>query len=180
MRNLGQFGPARSQTSRPDLPYRPANRAHAFEMVALARHGGAEGHAAEIRERLVEGRSSRPRRDPGFQLQAVKVFAPLRFLTPAQFACRRSAPEAQLSTALARAALEPTSSQETQHAFLTRERPHDLRAAASELGQSASRERLRDALGRPAGRVVAGDSACAERCCVPDYLSLQGSSPRAA
>ena len=82
MRNLGQFAPARSNLA-PDLP---TAREQGFDIVLSALRGMAapKGIPAEIRERLVKAVAAAAA-DPEFQAQATKVFAPLRFLTPAQF-----------------------------------------------------------------------------------------------
>ena len=82
MRNLGQFAPARSNLA-PDLP---TAREQGFDIVLSALRGMAapKGLPADIRERLVKAVASAAA-DPEFQAQATKVYAPLRFLTPAQF-----------------------------------------------------------------------------------------------
>lgn len=82
MRNIGQFAPARSNLA-PDLP---TAREQGFDIVLSALRGMAapKGMPADIRERLVKAVASAAA-DPEFQAQATKVFAPLRFLTPAEF-----------------------------------------------------------------------------------------------
>lgn len=82
MRNIGQFAPARSNLA-PDLP---TAREQGFDIVLSALRGMAapKGLPSEIRERLVKAVASAAA-DPEFQAQATKVYAPLRFLTPAQF-----------------------------------------------------------------------------------------------
>jgi len=82
MRNIGQFAPARSNLA-PDLP---TAREQGFDIVLSALRGMAapKGLPADIRERLVKAVASAAA-DAEFQAQATKVFAPLRFLTPAQF-----------------------------------------------------------------------------------------------
>ena len=82
MRNIGQFEPARSNLA-PDLP---TAREQGFDIVLSALRGMAapKGLPADIRERLVKAVASAAA-DPDFQAQATKVYAPLRFLTPAQF-----------------------------------------------------------------------------------------------
>jgi tripartite-type tricarboxylate transporter receptor subunit TctC len=82
MRNLGQFGPARSNLA-PELPT-GREQGFAFEMVALRGMAAPKGMPADILERLVKA-VAQSAADPEFQAQAAKVFAPLRFLTPAQF-----------------------------------------------------------------------------------------------
>jgi tripartite-type tricarboxylate transporter receptor subunit TctC len=82
MRNIGQFAPARSNLA-PDLP---TAREQGFDIVLSALRGMAapKGLPADIRDQLVKAVASAAA-DPEFQAQATKVFAPLRFLTPAQF-----------------------------------------------------------------------------------------------
>ena len=53
-------------------------------MVALRGMAAPKGMPADILERLVKA-VAQAAADPEFQVQAAKVFAPLRFLTPAQF-----------------------------------------------------------------------------------------------
>ena len=92
MRNLGQFGPARSNLA-PDLPT-GREQGFAFEMVALRGMAAPKGMPPDILERLVKA-VAQSAADPEFQAQAVKVFAPLRYLTPAQFDAEVRAGEAQ-------------------------------------------------------------------------------------
>jgi len=82
MRNIGQFAPARSSLA-PDLP---TAREQGFDIVLSSLRGMAapKGMPADIRDRLVKAVASAAA-DPEFQAQATKFFAPLRFLTPAQF-----------------------------------------------------------------------------------------------
>jgi len=82
MRNLGQFGPARSNLA-PDLPT-GREQGFPFEMVALRGMAAPKGMPAEILERLVKA-VAQAAADPEFRVQAARVFAPLRYLTPAQF-----------------------------------------------------------------------------------------------
>ncbi len=82
MRNLGQFGPARSNLA-PELPT-GREQGFAFEMVALRGMAAPRGMPPEILERLVKAVAAAAA-DPEFQVQASKVFAPLRYLSPAQF-----------------------------------------------------------------------------------------------
>ena len=82
MRNLGQFGPARSNLA-PDLPT-GREQGFAFEMVALRGMAAPKGIPPEILERIRKA-VALSAADPEFQAQASRVFAPLRFLTPAQF-----------------------------------------------------------------------------------------------
>ena len=91
MRNIGQFAPARSNLA-PDLP---TAREQGFDIVLSALRGMAapKGIPDEILERLVKAVASAAA-DPEFQAQATKVFAPLRFLTPAQFEAENRAAEA--------------------------------------------------------------------------------------
>jgi tripartite-type tricarboxylate transporter receptor subunit TctC len=82
MRNIGQFSPARTNLA-PDLP---TAREQGYDIVLSSLRGMAapKGLPPEIRERLVRAVASAAA-DAEFQAQAVKFFAPLRFLTPAQF-----------------------------------------------------------------------------------------------
>ena len=81
MRNLGQFGPARSNLA-PDLPT-GREQGFAFEMVALRGMAAPKGIPPEILERIRKA-VALSAADPEFQAQAVKFYAPLRYLTPAQ------------------------------------------------------------------------------------------------
>ena len=91
MRNIGQFAPARSNLA-PDLP---TAREQGFDIVLSALRGMAapKGVPADIRDRLVKAVAAAAA-DPEFQAQATKVFAPLRFLTPAQFEAENREAEA--------------------------------------------------------------------------------------
>ena len=82
MRNIGQFAPARSNLA-PELP---TAREQGFDIVLSSLRGMAapKGMPADIRDRLVKAVASAAA-DPEFQAQATRFFAPLRFLTPAQF-----------------------------------------------------------------------------------------------
>jgi tripartite-type tricarboxylate transporter receptor subunit TctC len=82
LRNIGQFAPARSGLA-PDLP---TAREQGFDIVLSALRGMAapKGMPADIRDRLVKAVAAAAA-DAEFQAQATKFFAPLRFLTPAQF-----------------------------------------------------------------------------------------------
>jgi tripartite-type tricarboxylate transporter receptor subunit TctC len=92
MRNLGQFGPARSNLA-PDLPT-GREQGYPFEMVALRGMAAPKGMPADILDRLVKA-VAQSAADPDFQAQAAKVFAPLRYLTPAQFDAEIRAGETQ-------------------------------------------------------------------------------------
>src|SRR3954466_4366005 len=74
MRNLGQFGPARSNLA-PELPT-GREQGFNFEMVALRGRAAPKGTPADTRGRLVKA-VAQAAADPEFQAQAVKVFAPL-------------------------------------------------------------------------------------------------------
>jgi tripartite-type tricarboxylate transporter receptor subunit TctC len=82
MRNIGQFSPARTNLA-PELP---TAREQGFDIVLSSLRGMAapKGLPPEIRDRLVKAVAAAAA-DPEFQAQAVKFFAPLRFLTPAEF-----------------------------------------------------------------------------------------------
>src|SRR3954467_4154469 len=82
MRNLGQFGPARSNLA-PDLPT-GREQGFNFEMVALRGMAALKSMPADLPDRLVKA-VAQAAADPDFQALAVKFYAPLRFLTPAQF-----------------------------------------------------------------------------------------------
>ena len=83
MRNLGQFGPARADLA-PDLPT-GREQGFDFEMTALRGLAAPKGLPADIRERLVKA-VERATADPEFRVQAAKFYAPLRYLSPAEFA----------------------------------------------------------------------------------------------
>src|SRR5436190_307494 len=83
MRNLGQFGPARADLA-PDLPT-GREQGFDFEMSALRGLAAPKGLPRDIRERLVKA-VERAAADPEFKAQAVKFYAPLRYLPPAEFA----------------------------------------------------------------------------------------------
>ena len=91
MRNIAQFAPARSNLA-PDLP---TAREQGFDIVLSALRGMAapKGLPADVRDRLVKAVASAAA-DPEFQAQATKFFAPLRFLTPAQFEAENREAEA--------------------------------------------------------------------------------------
>jgi putative tricarboxylic transport membrane protein len=82
MRNIGQFSPARSNLA-PELP---TAREQGFDVELSALRGMAapKGLPADIRERLVKAVAASAA-DPEFQARATQVFAPLRFLAPAEF-----------------------------------------------------------------------------------------------
>ena len=82
LRNIAQFAPARSNLA-PELP---TATEQGFPIVLSSLRGMAapRGLPADIRERLVRA-VAQAAADPEFQAQATKFFAPLRFLTPAQF-----------------------------------------------------------------------------------------------
>ncbi len=82
MRNIGQFSLARTNLA-PDLP---TGREQGFDIELSSLRGLAapKGLPPEVRARLARA-VEQAARDPEFQAQAVKFFAPLRFLPPAQF-----------------------------------------------------------------------------------------------
>jgi putative tricarboxylic transport membrane protein len=82
MRNLGQFSPARTNLA-PDLPT-AREQGYDIELSSLRGLAAPKGLPPEIRDRLVKAVAAAAA-DPEFQAKAVQVFAPLRFLTPAQF-----------------------------------------------------------------------------------------------
>lgn len=82
MRNIGQFSPART-TLAPDLPT-GREQGFNFDLSSLRGMAAPKGLPPEIRDRLVKAVGSAAA-DPEFQAQAVKFFAPLRYLPPSQF-----------------------------------------------------------------------------------------------
>jgi tripartite-type tricarboxylate transporter receptor subunit TctC len=64
-------------------------------MVSLRGMAAPKGIPPDILERLVKA-VAQSAADPEFQVQATRVFAPLRYLTPAQFDAEIRAGEAQL------------------------------------------------------------------------------------
>jgi len=82
MRNIGQFAPARSNLA-PDLPT-AREQGFDIELSALRGMAAPRGMPADIRDRLVKAVAAAAA-DPEFQARATQVFAPLRFLTPAEF-----------------------------------------------------------------------------------------------
>lgn len=82
MRNIAQFSPARTNLA-PDLP---TAREQGFDLELSALRGMAapKGIPPEIRDRLVKAVES-AYHDAEFQAQATKFFAPIRFLSPAEF-----------------------------------------------------------------------------------------------
>jgi len=82
MRNIGQFAPARANLA-PDLPT-AREQGYDIELSSLRGMAAPRGLPPEIRDRLVKAVASAAA-DPEFQAQAVKFFAPLRFLSPADF-----------------------------------------------------------------------------------------------
>src|SRR2546421_3966715 len=82
LRNLVQMSPARTNLT-PELPT-AREQGYDIEMSSLRGMAAPKGLPAEIRERLVAA-VERAAADPEFQAQAVKFFAPLRYLTPAQY-----------------------------------------------------------------------------------------------
>ena len=82
MRNIGQFSPART-TVAPDLPT-AREQGYDIELSSLRGMAAPKGLPPEVRERLVKAVAAAAA-DAEFQAKATSVFAPLRFLTPAQF-----------------------------------------------------------------------------------------------
>ena len=82
MRNIGQFAPARA-TVAPELPT-AREQGYDIELSSLRGMAAPKGLPPEIRDRLVKAVAAAAA-DPEFQAQAVKFFAPLRFLSPAEF-----------------------------------------------------------------------------------------------
>src|SRR5687767_2468598 len=80
--NIGQFSPART-TVAPDLPT-AREQGYDIELSSLRGMAAPRGLPPEVRERLVKAVAAAAA-DAEFQAKATSVFAPLRFLTPAQF-----------------------------------------------------------------------------------------------
>jgi tripartite-type tricarboxylate transporter receptor subunit TctC len=83
MRNIGQFSPARSNLA-PDLPT-AREQGFDIELSSLRGLAAPKGLPPEIRDRLVKAVASAAA-DPEFQALATKFYAPLRFLSPSDFA----------------------------------------------------------------------------------------------
>jgi len=82
MRNLGQFSPARTNLA-PDLPT-GREQGYDFELSSLRGLAAPKGLPADVREQLVKAVATAAA-DPEFQAQAVKFFAPLRYLAPKEY-----------------------------------------------------------------------------------------------
>ena len=82
MRNIGQFAPKRANLA-PDLAT-AREQGFDIELSSLRGMAAPKGLPPEIRDRLVKAVAAAAA-DPEFQAQAVKFFAPLRFLSPAEF-----------------------------------------------------------------------------------------------
>src|SRR5947208_3679317 len=82
LRNLVQMSPARTNLA-PELPT-AREQGYDIEMSSLRGMAAPRGLPPDIRERLVAA-VERAAADPDFQAQAVKFFAPLRYLAPAQY-----------------------------------------------------------------------------------------------
>jgi tripartite-type tricarboxylate transporter receptor subunit TctC len=82
MRNIGQFSPARTNLA-PDLPT-AREQGYDIELSSLRGMAAPKGLPPEVRDQLVKAVAAAAA-DPEFQAQAVKFFAPLRFLSPREF-----------------------------------------------------------------------------------------------
>jgi tripartite-type tricarboxylate transporter receptor subunit TctC len=82
MRNLGQFSPARTNLA-PDLPT-GREQGFDFELSSLRGLAAPKGLPPEIRDRLVKAVAAAVA-DPEFQAKATQFYAPLRYLSPAQY-----------------------------------------------------------------------------------------------
>jgi tripartite-type tricarboxylate transporter receptor subunit TctC len=82
LRNLVQMSPARTNLA-PELAT-AREQGYDIEMSSLRGMAAPKGLPPEIRERLVAA-VARAAADAEFQAQAVKFFAPLRYLSPAQY-----------------------------------------------------------------------------------------------
>ena len=90
MRNIGQFSPGRT-TVAPDLPT-AREQGFDIELSSLRGMAAPRGLPAEVRERLVKA-VAQASNDPEFKEKAIGVFAPLRYLSPAE--CDRVIKEAE-------------------------------------------------------------------------------------
>jgi tripartite-type tricarboxylate transporter receptor subunit TctC len=82
LRNLVQMSPARTNLA-PELPT-AREQGYDIEMSSLRGMAAPKGLPADIRQRLVTA-VERAAADAQFQAQAVKFFAPLRYLSPVQY-----------------------------------------------------------------------------------------------
>ena len=82
MRNIGQFSPART-TVAPELAT-AREQGYDIELSSLRGMAAPRGLPPEIRDRLVKAVASAAA-DPEFISKATSVFAPLRYLSPAEF-----------------------------------------------------------------------------------------------
>ena len=82
LRNLVQMSPARTNLA-PELAT-AREQGYDIEMSSLRGMAAPKGMPPDVRERLVKA-VARAAADPEFQAQAVKFFAPLRYLSPAQY-----------------------------------------------------------------------------------------------
>jgi putative tricarboxylic transport membrane protein len=82
MRNIGQFSPART-TVAPDLPT-AREQGYDIELSSLRGMAAPKGLPPDIRERLVKA-VAQAAADREFVEKATSVFAPLRYLSPAEF-----------------------------------------------------------------------------------------------
>ncbi len=82
LRNLGQMSPGRTNLA-PDLPTFK-EQGYNVELSSLRGMAAPKGLPPDVRDRLVRA-VERAVADPEFQASATKVYAPLRYLAPAQF-----------------------------------------------------------------------------------------------
>ena len=82
MRNIGQFSPART-TVAPELAT-AREQGYDIELSSLRGMAAPKGLPPEIRDRLVKAVAAAAA-DPEFVSKATSVFAPLRYLSPADF-----------------------------------------------------------------------------------------------
>ena len=82
MRNIGQFSPART-TVAPELAT-AREQGYDIELSSLRGMAAPKGVPPEIRDRLVKAVAAAAA-DPEFVSKATSVFAPLRYLSPADF-----------------------------------------------------------------------------------------------
>lgn len=92
LRFLGQMGKTRS-AALPDVPTFK-EQGYDFELASLRGLAAPKGLPADVRDKLVQA-VKRSVDDPQFQAKAKDMFAPLRYLAPADYAKELAAGEAQ-------------------------------------------------------------------------------------
>ena len=95
LRFLGQMGKTRS-AALPDVPTFK-EQGYDFELASLRGLAAPKGLPAEVRGKLVDA-VKQTVDDPEFQAKAKEMFAPLRYLAPADYARELAAGEAEFQT----------------------------------------------------------------------------------